>query len=166
MVAELQRLRTKLAATCENLTTCESELINTRSISTSEKERLKSQIEHLESITKELECKCQHEEKNVEMTRNRLSEIETCNDKLREELRGLESRSGRLQNTIDRFQSDRLQFLRNIASIINVPEPCETLIKDKVREMVNEIQSLHNVGLSIFMFWIVHHNFIFILYSK
>lgn len=62
-----------------------------------------------------------------------------------EELRGLESRCHRIQNNMDRVQHDRLQFLRQVASIINVPEPCETLIKDKCRELTNHNQVLHSV---------------------
>lgn len=50
---------------------------------------------------------------------------------------------------MDRLQGDRLQFLRQVASIINAPEPCETLIKDKLREIVNHGQVLHTVS-SIF----------------
>lgn len=64
-----------------------------------------------------------------------------------EELRGFESRSCRLQSSLDRVQNDRLVFLKNIGSIINVSEPCESLIKDKVREMTNENQTMCNVSV-------------------
>lgn len=37
-------------------------------------------------------------------------------------------------------------FLKNIGSIINVAEPCESLIKDKVREIMNENQNMLNVS--------------------
>lgn len=63
-----------------------------------------------------------------------------------EELRGFESRSCRLQSSLDRVQSDRLVFLKNVGSIINVSEPCESLIKDKVREIMNENQTMCNVS--------------------
>jgi hypothetical protein len=63
-----------------------------------------------------------------------------------EELRGFESRSCRLQSSLDRVQNDRLVFLKNIGSIINVAEPCESLIKDKVREIMNENQTMLNVS--------------------
>lgn len=65
---------------------------------------------------------------------------------LAEELRGFESRSCRLQSSLDRVQNDRLVFLKNIGSIINVVEPCESLIKDKVREIMNENQTMLNVS--------------------
>jgi hypothetical protein len=42
-------------------------------------------------------------------------------------------------------QNDRLVFLKNIGSIINVSEPCESLIKDKIRDIMNENQTMHNV---------------------
>lgn len=61
-------------------------------------------------------------------------------------MRGFESRCCRLQSSLDRVQNDRLQFLKNIGSIINVAEPCESLIKDKVREIMNENQTMHNVS--------------------
>lgn len=147
VVGEMQRLRSKLASTCETLTSCESEMMNVKSMSCAEKQRMQAQIESLQALTKDLESRCRQAEKNVEMTRSRLSECEVNGDKLREELRGFESRCSRLQNTIDRFQSDRLQFLRSIASLISVPEPCETLIRDKIREVVNEHQGLHNVRM-------------------
>lgn len=66
-----------------------------------------------------------------------------------EELRGFESRCCRLQSSLDRVQNDRLVFLKNIGSIINVSEPCESLIKDKVREIMNENQTMHNVSIFI-----------------
>lgn len=65
---------------------------------------------------------------------------------LAEELRGFESRCCRLQSSLDRVQNDRLVFLKNVGSIINVAEPCESLIKDKVREIMNENQTMHNVS--------------------
>lgn len=64
---------------------------------------------------------------------------------LTEELRGFESRCCRLQTNLDRVQNDRLVFLKNIGSIINVPEPCESLIKDKIRDLCNDNQAMHNV---------------------
>jgi len=62
-----------------------------------------------------------------------------------EELRGFESRCHRLQNNLDRIQGDRLQFLRGLSNLLNVPEPCETLIKDKLRETLAENQAMHAV---------------------
>lgn len=44
------------------------------------------------------------------------------------------------------MQNDRLVFLKNVGSIINVAEPCESLIKDKVREIMNENQTMINVS--------------------
>lgn len=57
----------------------------------------------------------------------------------------LSQNSCRLQNTIDRMQNDRLQYLRNLSSIVSLPDPCETVIKDKVRDVVNENQALQSV---------------------
>lgn len=145
-VSELQKMRTKVTATCESLTGCESELLNVRSASVSERQRMQSQIDGLLSLNQDLESRIRQMEKELLMTRDRLTESEVGGDKLREELRGFESRCGRLQNNIDRFQSDRLQFLRSVATMISVNEPCETLIKDKVREMVGHQQQLHSVS--------------------
>lgn len=63
-----------------------------------------------------------------------------------EELRGFESRCCRLQNSYDRLQTERLQFLRTLATIVGVNEPCENNIRDKVREITNHNQSLHDVS--------------------
>lgn len=147
IVAELQRLRTKMGATCETLNSCEAELLNVKSLACAEKQRMQSQIESLQSLAQDLENRSRQAEKNVQMTRDRLAECEVNGEKLREELRGFESRCCRLQNNIDRFQSDRLTFMRAVASTIGVPEPCETLIKDKVREITHENQTIQTVIL-------------------
>lgn len=145
VVAEVQRLRTKLGTTCETLHNCEAELLNTRTTSCSDKQRLQSQADALQALSQDLENRCRQAERELQITRDRLTECDVGGTKLREELRGFESRCCRLQNNLDRFQNDRLQFLRNIASIICVPEPCETLIKDKIREILTENQSQHTV---------------------
>lgn len=145
IVAELQRLRTKLSTTCDSLHTCESELLATRTTSCAEKQRMQQQMESLQSHVQELENRCHQTERDLQATRDRLAECDNNGDKLREELRGFESRCCRLQNTIDRLQNDRLQYLRNVASIVSLPEPCETLIKDKVRDIVNDNQMLQSV---------------------
>lgn len=44
------------------------------------------------------------------------------------------------------MQNDRLVFLKNVGSIVNVAEPCESLIKDKTREIMNENAAMHNVS--------------------
>lgn len=147
IVAELQRLRTKLTTTCETLHNCEAELVNTRATACSEKQRSQQQLESVQSHAQDLESRCRQSERDLQLTRERLAECETNGDKLREELRGFESRCHRLQNSIDRFQNDRLQYLRNVASIVSVPEPCETLIKDKIRDVVNDNQALQTVNL-------------------
>jgi len=175
VVNELQRLRSKLASTCENLTSCESELHGLRNASATERSHLNAQIESLKTITTGLEARCKSTERDLQLTRDRLTETDMGADKLRgakgfaklctnqwigsitfilflspphqtEELRGFESRCCRLQSSLDRVQNDRLVFLKNIGSIINVPEPCESLIKDKVREIMNENQTMHNVS--------------------
>lgn len=146
MVTELQKLRMKVTSSCETITNCEAELLNLRSASVSERQRMQSQLDGLQSLNQELESRVRQMEKELLMTRDRLAETEVGGDKLREELRGFESRCGRLQNNIDRFQGDRLQFLRKIASTVSVNEPCETLIKDKIREMVTQHQQMQSVG--------------------
>ena len=149
IVTELQRLRTKMTATCESLHGCESELLNTRTAATSEKQRLQLQVESLQSLSKDLENRCRQSDRELQITRDRLAECEVSGNKLREELRGFESRCCRLQNTLDRFQNDRLQFLRNLATMVCVSEPCETLIKDKVRDICNENQTQHSQLVSL-----------------
>lgn len=139
MVADLQRLRNKLASTCESLHTCEAELLQTRTAVCNDKQR---QDLHLQ----ELEARCRQTERDLQTVRDRLVESESTGDKLREELRGFESRCCRLQNTIDRMQNDRQQYLRNLASIVSLPDTCETVIKDKVRDVVNEHQALQSVN--------------------
>lgn len=152
IVNELQRLRTKLTTTCDNLHTCESELLATRTAACNDKQRLTQQVESLQAHTKDMENRCRQAERDLQLTRDRLSECETGGDKLREELRGFESRCCRLQNTIDRLQNDRLQYLRNLSSITSLPEPCETMIKDKVRDLVNDNQALQTVRQQIWLF--------------
>lgn len=146
IVTELQRLRSKLTATCEALQNCEAELLSTRTSACAEKQCLTQKIESLQSLSQDLDSRNRQSEKDAHISRDRLTECEVNGNKLREELRGFESRCGRLQNTLDRFQNDRLQFLRGIASVICVNEPCETLIKDKIREIVGEHQSQHAVN--------------------
>lgn len=146
IVTELQRLRTKLTTTCDSLHNCEAELLNTRTAACAEKQRMQQQIESLQTHAQELENRNRQSERDLQVIRERLGECENCGDKLREELRGFESRCSRLQNTLDRFQNDRLQYLRNLANTLSVPEPCETLIKDKVRDMVNDNQALQTVS--------------------
>ncbi|XP_038111592.1 coiled-coil domain-containing protein 170 isoform X2 [Culex quinquefasciatus] len=143
-VAELQRLRTKLAGACEHLTSTEAELITTKTSASAEKTRLQTQIEGLQSLSQGLEGRCRQAERDLQVTRDRLAESEVTGDKLREELRGFESRCCRLQNSYDRLQTERLQFLRTLATIVGVNEPCENNIRDKVREITNHNQSLHD----------------------
>ncbi|GAB0098460.1 coiled-coil domain-containing protein 170 [Sergentomyia squamirostris] len=143
IVTELQRLRTKVTTTCETLTNTESELLSFKNTTTSERQRMQSQVDALKSLAEDLESRNRQLEKELHMTRDRLTDNELCGDKLREELRGFESRCGRLQNGLDRVQTDRLQFLKHVANTIGVPEPCETLIKDKLRELVGHSQQLH-----------------------
>lgn len=138
VVGELQRARNKLSSTCESLHSCEAELLQTRTAACNDKQRLDVSIQ-------ELETRCRQSERDLQAVRDRLLESEGTGDKLREELRGFESRCCRLQNTIDRMQNDRLQYLRNLASLVSLPEPCESLIKDKVRDVVSDNQALHSV---------------------
>ncbi|XP_055599451.1 coiled-coil domain-containing protein 170-like isoform X2 [Uranotaenia lowii] len=143
-VAELHRLRSKLSGTCEHLSSTEAELITTKSTASAEKTRLQTQIDGLQSLAQGLEGRCRQAERDLQTARDRLAESEVCGDKLREELRGFESRCCRLQNNLDRFQTDRLQFLRTMASIVGVQEPCKNNIRDKLRDLMNHNQSLHD----------------------
>ncbi|XP_055596525.1 coiled-coil domain-containing protein 170-like isoform X2 [Uranotaenia lowii] len=143
-VAELHRLRSKLSGTCEHLSSTEAELITTKSTASAEKTRLQTQIDGLQSLAQGLEGRSRQAERDLQTARDRLAESEVCGDKLREELRGFESRCCRLQNNLDRFQTDRLQFLRTMASIVGVQEPCENNIRDKLRDLMNHNQSLHD----------------------
>lgn len=166
IVAELQRMRTKLTTTSDTLHNCEAELVNIRTTACTEKQRMQQQLESVQTHAQELESRCRQSERDLQLTRERLAECEGSGDKLREELRGFESRCCRLQNSIDRFQNDRLQYLRNVATIVSVAEPCETLIKDKVREIVSDngalqtvcihaIQAIHACINNVF---VLHHN--------
>lgn len=146
-VSELQRLRTKISSTCDTLTSCENELLSLKSISNSEKQRLCSQIESGNTHAHELEARCRNFERDIQIARDRLTESEINSEKLKEELRGFESRCHRLQSNLDRLQTDRLTFLKNMASIVDVPEPCETLLKDRMREMNCENKTLQTVSI-------------------
>ncbi|XP_061509187.1 coiled-coil domain-containing protein 170 isoform X4 [Anopheles gambiae] len=143
-VSEVQRLRAKLAGTCENLSSTESELLSTKAAASAEKTRLHTQIEGLQSLAQSLEGRCRQAERDLQVTRDRLAECEVTGDKLREELRGFESRCCRLQNSYDRLQTERLQFLRTIATIVGVSEPCENNLRDKIRDLTNHSQALHD----------------------
>lgn len=86
VVGELQRLRSKLSATCESLTTCESELHNMRNASNTERCNLMAQIESLKTITTGLEARCKSTERDLQLTRDRLTETDMGADKLRGEI--------------------------------------------------------------------------------
>jgi septal ring factor EnvC (AmiA/AmiB activator) len=83
VVNELQRLRSKLAGTCESLTTCEAELHGLRNSSTTERSHLNAQIESLKTITTGLEARCKSTERDLQLTRDRLTETDLGADKLR-----------------------------------------------------------------------------------
>lgn len=85
VVNELQRLRSKLAATCESLTTCESELHGLRNASSTERSHLTAQIESLKTITTGLDARCKSTERDLQLTRDRLTETDMGADKLRGE---------------------------------------------------------------------------------
>lgn len=82
-VAELQRLRSKLAGACEHLTSTEAELITTKTSASAEKTRLQTQIEGLQSLSQGLEGRCRQAERDLQVTRDRLAESEVTGDKLR-----------------------------------------------------------------------------------
>lgn len=83
IVNELQRLRTKLTATCESLTSCEAELHTMRNASNTERCNLTAQIESLKTITTGLEARCKTTERDLQLTRDRLTETDMGADKLR-----------------------------------------------------------------------------------
>lgn len=146
IMAELHRTKSKIASTCETLSSCETELLNLKTIANSDKQRLNAQLEVSHNHHHELENRCRQLERDLQIARDRLTESEITGDKMREELRGFESRCHRLQNNLDRLQTDRMQFLRSLASLLSLPEPCETLIKDKIRDILNENQNQHTVS--------------------
>lgn len=83
VVIELQRLRSKLAATCESLTTCESELHGLRNTNQTERSHLNAQIDSLKTLTTGLEVRCKSTERDLQLTRDRLTETDMSGDKLR-----------------------------------------------------------------------------------
>lgn len=148
VMIELQRTQAKASATCDTLSSCENELLNLKSLANIEKQRLSAQLEGVTNHNHELEGRCRQYERELQLERDRLTELEISGEKLKQELRGFESRCHRLQNNLDRTQGERLQFLRCLANQLNVPEPCETLIKEKMRDMLSENQTMHMVSLS------------------
>lgn len=146
IVNELQRLRNKLTDKASSLHECEAELLATRTTACNEKQSFQQQIESMQTHSQNIEARCRQAERDLQSTRDRLTECENGSGKLREELRGFESRCCRLQNNIDRMENDRMQYLRNLASIVSLPEPCESLIKDKVRDVITVNQSMENVN--------------------
>ncbi|XP_017481608.1 PREDICTED: coiled-coil domain-containing protein 170 isoform X2 [Rhagoletis zephyria] len=145
VMTELQRTKAKASSTCDTLSSCENELMNLKSLANIEKQRLSAQLEGMTNHNHELEGRCRQYERDLQLQRDRVTETEISGEKLKEELRGFESRCHRLQNNLDRTQSERLQFLRCLANQLNVPEPCETLIKEKVREILTDNQAMHQV---------------------
>lgn len=139
VVAELQRLRGQLANTSESLHGLESELLTVKSGACADKQRQSLQLDSLQTMNTELEARARQAERDLQCARDRLADTEQCGSKLREELRGFESRCARLQTAVDRTQADRLQFLRAVAGQLGVPEPCETLIRERVREQRDEL---------------------------
>lgn len=84
-VTDLQRTRAKLASTCESLTSLESELHSLRNNCTTERSHLQAQVESLKTITTGLEARCKSAEKDLQLTRDRLTESDLNSDKLRGE---------------------------------------------------------------------------------
>ncbi|KAH8324324.1 hypothetical protein KR074_005327 [Drosophila pseudoananassae] len=142
VMVELQRAKAKVSSTCDTLSSCENELLNLKSLANIEKQRLSAQLDGAGNHNHELEGRCRQYERDLQIQRDRLTESEINGEKLKEELRGFESRCHRLQNNLDRIQGDRLQFLRGLSNLLNVPEPCETLIKEKLRETLGENQAM------------------------
>lgn len=145
VVDEVQRLRHKLTSTCDSLHSCESELLAARTEFCAEKQRLQQQIENYQMTNRNIELRCKQFENDLKLTRDHLAECQNERDALREELRDFELRCNRLQTTVDMFESEKTQFLQCLASMISLPEPCETMIKEKIRSIWHENQSLQSV---------------------
>ncbi|XP_075151132.1 uncharacterized protein LOC142225242 [Haematobia irritans] len=143
VMTDLQRTKAKLSSTCDALSSCENELTNLKSLANIEKQRLTAQLDSTTNHEHELEARCRQYERDLHINRDRLTESEINAEKLKEELRGFESRCHRLQSNLDRVQNDRLTFLRCVANTLTIPEPCETLIKDKLRELLNDNKAMH-----------------------
>ncbi|KAM7352326.1 uncharacterized protein ACRADG_004909 isoform 2-T2 [Cochliomyia hominivorax] len=143
LITELQRTKAKVNSTCDTLSSCENELLNLKTLANIEKQRLSAQLESAGNHEHELETRCRQYERDLQMHKERFSESEMNFQKLKDELRGFESRCHRLQTHLDRVQNDRLQFLRCLANHLNLTEPCETLIKDKLVKFLDETRSLH-----------------------
>lgn len=145
IVDEVQRLRHKFTSTCDSLHSCESELLAARTEFCAEKQRLQQQIENYQLTNRNIELHSKQFENDLKSTRDHLAECQNERDALREELRDFELRCNRLQTTVDMYENDKTQFLHCLASMISLPEPCETMIKEKIRNIWNENQSLQSV---------------------
>lgn len=154
VMTELQRTKSKLSSTCDTLSSCENELSNLKSLANIEKQRLTAQLDSTSNHEHELEARCRQYERDLHLNRDRLTESEINGEKLKEELRGFESRCHRLQSNLDRVQNDRLTFLRCLANTLTIPEPCETLIKDKLREILNDNKTMHSVIILDVVYWL------------
>lgn len=65
------------------MTNTESELHGLRNASTTERSHLQAQIESMKTITTGLEARCHSTERDLQLTRDRLTESDMCGDKLR-----------------------------------------------------------------------------------
>lgn len=83
VMAELHRLRAKLAQTCDSLNGCENEYMTLKSHSTAEKGKLLAQIETLQAHNEGINGRCRSLEKDLHITKDRLTESEVTGDKLR-----------------------------------------------------------------------------------
>lgn len=150
VAAEVQRLRHKLASTCDSLHSCESELLAARTEFCGEKQRLQQHIENHQTTNRNAELRCKQFENDLKLTREHLAESQGERDALREEVRDFEMRCNRLQTTVEMFESEKTQFLQCLASLISLPEPCETMIKEKIRSIWSEHQALQTVCRSVY----------------
>lgn len=147
LCAENERLRAKSSATCETLHNCEQELLATRTEACNDKQRLQQQFDALQMQNRNLELRCKQSENNLKLTRDHLTECQSERDALRDELRGFESRCNRLQSSADALEHERRQFLQSLAGMIAVSEPCETLIKERIRDIFSDNQTMQTVNV-------------------
>lgn len=83
IVAELHRLRAKLAQTCDSLTSCEADFMTLKTQSSSDKSKLLAQIETLQAHNEGINGRCRSLEKDLHITKDRLTESEVTGEKLR-----------------------------------------------------------------------------------
>lgn len=83
VMAELHRLKAKLAQTCDSLNGCENEFMTLKSHASAEKAKLLAQIETLQAHNEGINGRCRSLEKEFHITKDRLTESEVMGDKMK-----------------------------------------------------------------------------------